>query len=57
MLALASSQQASPADRLFFEGSSVLFSGALPSAISTVNAMIPRERTWEGFRFFSHSET
>jgi hypothetical protein len=38
----------SPAtDRLFFEGSPVLFGVVLPSAISKVNAMIPRERTWE----------
>jgi len=38
----------SPAtDRLFFEGSPVLFCLALPSAISKVNAIIPRERTWE----------
>jgi hypothetical protein len=57
MLALASEQEASPADRHFFEGSSVLFSIALPSAISNVNAMIPRESTWEWVRFFSHSET
>jgi len=52
MLALASSQQASPADRLSSKESSVLFSGRTSSAISTVNAMIPRERTWEGFGSF-----
>lgn len=34
--------------RPFFEGSPVVFCVALPtSAISKVNAIIPRERTWE----------
>jgi tetratricopeptide (TPR) repeat protein len=41
-------------DRLFCEGSPVLYCVALPSAISKVNAIIPRVRTWEcGFVLFT----
>jgi len=45
----------SATDRPFFEGSRAVFCVALPtSAISKVNAIIPRERSWEcGFVLFT----